>query len=64
MNGILNPPQILHYVIGFNLATNRIATMRLMAAVGGAVQQGADQAFYAHEILKALTYLKVIGKTD
>jgi ATP-dependent Clp protease, protease subunit len=68
MNGTPNQPQVLHYILGFNLYIDVIATMRLMAAVGGAIQQGAKsisicisstggspmQAFYAYEILKAL----------
>jgi hypothetical protein len=62
------PPQgPQHYVIGFNLIIDRIATMRLMSAVGGAMQQQAkaiticissiggspEQAFYAYELLRA-----------
>ena len=69
MNGTPNQPQgPIHYVLGFNLIIDRIATMRLMSAVGGAIQQGAkaitlcissiggspEQAFYTYEILKAL----------
>jgi ATP-dependent Clp protease, protease subunit len=61
------PPQgPQHYVIGFNLIIDRIATMRLMSAVGGAMQQQAkaiticissiggspEQAFYAYELLR------------
>jgi ATP-dependent Clp protease, protease subunit len=64
----MNQPQgPQHFVLGFNLIIDRIATMRLMAAVGGAIQQNAkgitlcissiggspEQAFYAYEILKA-----------
>ena len=61
------PQGPLHYVLGFNLIIDRIATMRLMSAVGGAMQQGAksiiicissiggspEQAFYAYELLKS-----------
>jgi ATP-dependent protease ClpP protease subunit len=67
MNGN-QPPNPLHYLLGFNLIIDRIAVMRLMAAVGAAMQQGAhtvtlcissiggspEQAFYAYEILRAL----------
>ncbi len=67
MNGNAPVPQKpIHYIIGFNLLIDRISTMRLMAAVSGALQQGAksitlcissgggmaDQAFYAYELLK------------
>lgn len=63
----MNQPQgPLHYIVGFNLIIDRIATMRLMAALGVAAERGAksitlcisspggapDQAFYAYEILK------------
>jgi ATP-dependent protease ClpP protease subunit len=63
----MNQPQgLLHYVLGFNLVIDRIATMRLMSAIGGAAERGAksitlcissfggapDQAFYAYELLK------------
>lgn len=65
---IPNQPQGPYFVLGFNLIIDRIATMRLMGAVGGAMQQGArgiticissiggspEQAFYAYETLKAL----------
>jgi ATP-dependent Clp protease protease subunit len=69
MNGTPNqPPNPTHSVLGFNLIIDRIATMRLMSAVGGAMQQGAkaltlcissiggspEQAFYAYEMLKVL----------
>lgn len=64
----MNQPQgPLHYILGFNLIIDRIATMRLMSAVAAATQQGAksitlcissiggtpEQAFYAYELLKA-----------
>jgi ATP-dependent Clp protease, protease subunit len=61
-------PQPVHYFIGFNLVIDRLATIRLMSAVGAAKDQGAqtiticissvggspEQAFYAYEILRAL----------
>jgi ATP-dependent protease ClpP protease subunit len=64
----MNQPQgPLHYIVGFNLMIDRIATMRLMAAIGVAAERGAkditlcisspggapDQAFYAYEMLKS-----------
>jgi ATP-dependent protease ClpP protease subunit len=63
-----NAPAPLHYVIGFNLIIDRISTMRLLTAVGVALDKGAqsvtlclssaggapDQAFYAYEILRTL----------
>jgi ATP-dependent Clp protease protease subunit len=68
MGNVPSQPQgPIHYILGFNLIIDRIATMRLMSAVGGAIQQGAqsiticissvggspEQAFYAYELLKA-----------
>jgi ATP-dependent protease ClpP protease subunit len=61
------PQGPLHYFIGFNLMIDRISTMRLMAAIGGAIERGAqsiticlsshggapDQSFYIYELLKA-----------
>jgi ATP-dependent protease ClpP protease subunit len=60
------PQGPLHYIIGFNLVIDRIATMRLMNAIAEATSRGAqsitllisspggapDQAFYAYEILR------------
>jgi ATP-dependent Clp protease, protease subunit len=64
--GALPPPRPL--VIGFNLVIDRIATMRLMGNIGGAIDRGTreimlcitspggapDQAFYAYELLRNL----------
>jgi ATP-dependent Clp protease, protease subunit len=61
-------PRAAHFFIGFNLVIDRLATVRLLAAVGAARDQGAqtiticissiggspEQAFYAYEILKAI----------
>jgi ATP-dependent Clp protease, protease subunit len=58
----------LHFVLGFNLVIDRIATMPLMTAVGATIEKGAqtltlcmssiggspEQAFYAYGILRAL----------
>lgn len=67
MGDVPNQPQgPIHYILGFNLIIDRIATMRLMNAVSEATSRGAqsitllisspggapDQAFYAYEILK------------
>jgi ATP-dependent Clp protease, protease subunit len=66
-NGILSQPQgPLHYFIGFNLYIDRLSTLRLMSAIGVAIEKGAqsitlcmssnggapDQAFYVYELLK------------
>jgi ATP-dependent protease ClpP protease subunit len=67
---VQNPPQPQPkpHFIGFNFFIDRAATMKLVAAVNGAVQQRAqsvtlcissnggstEQAFYAYEILRAL----------
>src|SRR5579872_6044413 len=68
MTGTPAQPQgPLHYILGFNLVIDRIATMRLMNAITEATNRGAqsitllisspggapDQAFYAYEILKS-----------
>jgi ATP-dependent Clp protease protease subunit len=67
--GIPQPPQPRqHFIIGFNLAIDRIATMRLMTAVGIACERNAtgitlcisspggapEQAYYAYEILRQI----------
>jgi ATP-dependent Clp protease protease subunit len=66
MNG--QPQGPIHFLIGFNLLIDRIAVLRLMQAVGGALEKGAqsislllsshggapEQAFYAYEILRAV----------
>ena len=67
--GLMNsPPLPPSFVLGFNFVIDRISTMRLMAAIGAAIEKQApsvticisspggapDQAFYAYEILRAL----------
>jgi ATP-dependent protease ClpP protease subunit len=60
-----------HWILGFNLLIDRGATMRLMAAVGAALDHGAqritlcmssaggvpEQAFYAYELLRIIPFL-------
>jgi hypothetical protein len=54
-NGLLQtqPPTPVHYLLGFNGFIDRIATMRLMSAVGAAMERGAQtiQSLYRQMVV-------------